>query len=196
MTARLRDCLWHALLRRFARRCAIWTTYLKGSDFLAAVDGSELRKKNSAKNEKTSDVTCIDNELLEEAGVNERVLAEVDLSHRASRVVSLVRLLPYNKHYLPDFVLDNKLAYVVKNGITTIEGDTSRKRELVCLDSTRTHVSIRKMDKNRFKAIRKRESELMKRYHKTGKHVRESYKRAFPYLTSREFWEKYLGMRN
>ena len=170
--------------------------YLKGPDFLASVDGAKVMKVNGARNEKTIPVSDFNAELLLEAGVDENVLSRGDLLCRDSRMVRAIRLLPYDKHYLPDFLLDDKPAYVVKSGITTLEGNTLRKRSLVCLDPTRTRVSFRTMDKSRFKAIRKREARLLKSYRKTNALVRESYKKAFPYLTSKDFWNGYLGITN
>ena len=50
------------------------------------------------------------------------------------------------------------------------------------------------MDRERFEAIRKREHELVRRFAKERKNVRRAWKAAKPYLSSREFWEKYLGI--
>ncbi len=168
--------------------------YLKGPEFLANADGSALMKSNGAKNEKTSSIADVDQSLLRRAGVTDDVLANVDLMCHDSQITRMVKLLPHNKHYLPDFLLDSKPTYVVKNGVTTLEGNTFRKSELVCLDPTRTNVSVRHMDKERFKELRKRESNIMTRYRREGKNIRQAYKDAFPRFTSREFWEHYLGM--
>jgi len=35
----------------------------------------------------------------------------------------------------------------------------------------------------------------MERYRKEGKNVRGAWKDAMPYMTSREFWEQYLGLK-
>ena len=69
-----------------------------------------------------------------------------------------------------------------------------RSRVLVYLDPTREKGIVRQMDRERFRAIRKREAELMKRYRREGTNVRAAYKSALPYLTSREFWASYLGL--
>ena len=170
--------------------------YLKGPEFLASADGSAIMKSNGAKNEKSSSVSDADQSLLRRAGVTSDVLADVDLICHDSQITRIAKLLPHDKHYLPDFLLDSKPAYVVKNGVTTLEGSTFRKSELVCLDPTRTNVSVRHMDKDRFRELRKREAEIMARYRKEGKQVRQAYKDAFPNFTSREFWERYLGMKS
>lgn len=168
--------------------------YLKGPDFLTSVDGAALMKTNGARNEKTVSVSAFDARTLEESGVDEEVLSHGNLTCHDSIATRLLKLLPYDKHYLPDLFLDTRPAYVVKNGITTLEGRTLRKKTLVCLDPTRTRVSLRKMDKSRFRAVRKREARLLKRYRKTNARVRESYRKAFPYLTSKDFWSDYLGI--
>lgn len=166
--------------------------YLKGPDFLAHADGADLMKVNGAKNEKSERIEDFDKELLAGAGVTDEVLDNVDFVAHGSFLMRMMRALPYDKHYLPRFLLDDAPSYVVKDGATTLEGDSFRKTTLVCLDPTRTQVAVRRMDKGRFKEIRRREARLRKRYRKTGKQVRAAYREAFPYLTSREFWEAYL----
>lgn len=167
--------------------------YLKGPDFLAQADGAALMKANGAKNEKTEGVESFDASLLAEAGVTDEVLGSVDFASPGSFLSRALKALPYDKHYLPRFALNDKPAYVVKDGATTLEGSSFCRSTLVCLDPTRTQASVRRMDKERFKVIRRRTARLRKRYREDGGRVRAAYKEAFPYLTSREFWEEYLG---
>ena len=83
---------------------------------------------------------------------------------------------------------------MVKNVSVALESNSSRCKTVVFLDATRQHGAIRHMDRARFKAIRRREHALMARYRREGKKVRAAWKKARPYLTSREFWAQYLGI--
>ena len=168
--------------------------YLKGPEFLAHVDGSLLMKENGAKNEKLLPVDELDADVLARAGVTQEVLANVDYAFHPQPFMKVWRFLPYDKHYLPNALLRRTPSYVVKNGETTLEGSSVRSRVLVYLDPTREKGIVRQMDRERFRAIRKREAELMKRYRREGANVRAAYKSALPYLTSREFWASYLGL--
>ena len=168
--------------------------YLKGPEFLAQADGSAIMKKLGALNEKHLDVAELDQAVLREAGVTPEVIARTDLVYRPSKVRRLLRSIPYDRHYLPDFLLKKKPGYVVKNVSVALESNSSRCKTVVFLDATRQHGAIRHMDRARFKAIRRREHALMARYRREGKKVRAAWKKARPYLTSREFWTQYLGI--
>ena len=129
------------------------------------------------------------------AGVTSEVLSGKSTDFQPSRFMKLWRTLPYDKHYLPDFLLGNRIGYVVKNGECRIEGSTTGCKSLIYLDATREKGSVRMIDRERFKVIRKRQHELMARYRKEGETVRKAWKDAMPYMTSREFWEEYLGLK-
>lgn len=167
--------------------------YLKGPDYLANLNGSKDMKERGAQNEKLVPVEQLDQEVLKEAGVTQEVLNNVTLKFRQAPFMRYWRLLPYDRHYLPESMLSNKAHYIIKNNAVLIEGNATRAKTVVYLDSTRKQGIIRTIDYDRFKAIRKREAELMARYRKEGKKVRQAWKDAKPYLTSREFWTKYLG---
>lgn len=169
--------------------------YLRGPEYLQKLDGAATMIGKGKLNEKMIPVSQMDPKLLRKAGVTEQVLANVNLEFRPSRFMKYWRSIPYDKHYLPDTLLRGKPGYVVKNGSCTLEGNSTRCKTLVFLDPTREKGSVRTMDRARFKSIRRREHELMARYRKEGKIVRGAWKDAMPYMTSREFWEKYLGLK-
>lgn len=170
--------------------------YLKGPEFLENLDGSALMMANGKRNEKLVPVEELDGELLSRAGVSDRVLNGKEIlppGGRRALFMKYFRTLPYDKHYAP-FLLSDKPGYVVKHGSAVIEGSSMGHKTVVFLDPTRTKAAVRHLDMDRFHAIRKREHELMVRYRKEGKAVRKAWKDAQPYLTSREFWTKYLGL--
>lgn len=169
--------------------------YLRGPEYLQKLDGAATMIGKGKLNEKLIPVSEMDPELLRKAGVTEQVLANVNLEFHPSRFFKIWRSIPYDKHYLPDVLLRCKPGYVVKNGSCTLEGNSTRCKTLVFLDPTREKGSVRMMDRARFKSIRRRERELMARYRKEGKSVRGAWKDAMPYMTSRGFWEEYLGLK-
>lgn len=169
--------------------------YLRGPEYLQKLDGAATMIGKGKLNEKLIPVSEMDPELLRKAGVTKQVLANANLEFHPSKFMKYWRSIPYDKHYLPDALLREKPGYVVKNGSCTLEGNSTRCKTLVFLDPTREKGSVRTMDRARFKSIRCREHELMARYRKEGKSVRGAWKDAMPYMTSREFWEEYLGLK-
>ncbi|WP_455135994.1 hypothetical protein [Thermophilibacter sp.] len=169
--------------------------YLKGPDFLARADGSALMKENGARNERVADVSELDSDVLAQAGVTPEVLSNKSLDFRGSRLRSLVRTLPYDKHYLPEGMVRGRVGYVVKNAGTVLEGHATGCETIVYLDATREHGAIRRMDRARFKEIRRREARVMREYRRRGSEVRAAWKAALPRFASREFWERYLAER-
>ena len=169
--------------------------YLRGPEYLQKLDGAATMIGKGKFNEKLIPVSEMDPELLRNAGVTEQVLANANMEFHPSRFMKLWRSIPYDKHYLPDVLLRGKPGYVVKNGSCTLEGNSMRCKTLVFLDPTREKGAVRTMDRARFKSIRRRERELMGRYRKEGKDVRRAWREAMPYMTSREFWEEYLGLK-
>lgn len=167
--------------------------YLAGPEFLMHADGAKLMKEHGAFNEKLAPVAELDPELLRAAGVTPEVLARVDLQVTPPTWLKVWRAVPYDKHYLPNFLLSSKPCYLVKYGPGTIEGSSIARKTIVCLEPTRKQAAVRHMDKARFKAIRARERELLKRWRAQGEQVRRVYRDAMPYLTSREFWDTYLA---
>lgn len=169
--------------------------YLRGPEYLQKLDGAATMIGKGKLNEKLIPVSEMAPELLRRAGVTEQVLANVNFESHSSKFMKYWRFIPYDKHYLPDALLRGKPGYVVKNGGCTLEGGSTRCKTLVFLDPTREKGAVRTMDRARFKSIRRREHELMGRYRKEGKSVRGAWKDAMSYMTSREFWEEYLGLK-
>lgn len=169
--------------------------YLKGPEFLENLDGAALMKANGARNEKLVPIAELDQALLKEAGVTSAVLSNKNLEFHPRRLMKYVRQIPYDKHYLPQVLLRKKPGYAVINNTALLDGSAAGVKTLVVLDPMRKNGIVRHLDKERFRAIRAREHELLSRYRKEGSNVRRAWKEAKPYLTSREFWNHYLGLK-
>ncbi len=93
----------------------VFEDYLAGPEFLMHADGAALMKEHAAFNEKLTPVGEMDSELLARAGVTEDVLSRVDLIVRVPTWLKIWRSAPYDKHYLPDFLLRDEPSYLVRD---------------------------------------------------------------------------------
>ena len=166
--------------------------YLKGPGYLAQVDGSALMKMNGLRNEKLEPVSSLNKDLLHRAGVSDSVLSDVDHVDKASMLLKLLRTLPYDKHYLPDFITRHRVGYVVKNGSSTLCGSSLCCGTLIYINPTRELGSIRHIDRERFRSIIKRERRLVRQYKIERNEVRQAWRSAYKRFTTKEFWIEYL----
>ncbi len=163
--------------------------YLKGPEYLASVSGEELMKNNGAHNEKLLPV--------EELGVDKDVIncpkGVLDADKGKPLFLRLWRTLPYDRHFLPEALLRDEPKPVFYSNVNGPAPYIMGTKTLVALDLDAQNGAIRTMDKERWKAIMDRMSNLKKRYKEEGEAVRQAYKDAQPKLTSWEFWNEYLG---
>ena len=170
--------------------------YLKGPDFIAHVDGSRLMKENGMKNEQMVPLADIDPVLLCSAGVTEEFVRARHVITSPGFLTKVARVfIPYDKHWLPDCLLKVKPGRMIKHGLIIVEGTSLRCRTLVCLEPTCRRAAVRTMDRERWRVIRRRHKELMRVYRAHASEVRDAYRDAMPWLTSRAFWEQYLSER-
>lgn len=161
--------------------------YLKGPEYLASASGEQLIKKNGAKNEKLIPLEEIDRDLLSEIN-----LADGNPPKNRSLLTKLIETLPYDRHLLPDALLKDQPAAVYYHFGAYPGSHTARRKTMVAVDLDQTHGHVRRMDKERWAKLNERYHTLKKDYEARGSQVREAYKEAKPWLTSREFWEGYL----
>ena len=135
-----------------------------------------------------------DLDLLSDAGVDDDVLSRRVYYVKRNILKSLIRSIPYDKHYLPSCLLSKKPRYIVKYGTMTLEGSSALCTNVVVLNATRDVASLRRIDRSRFRLIREREKRLFARFNREYRVVEKAWKDAFPYMTSTEFWERYLNM--
>jgi uncharacterized protein YkwD len=69
-----------------------------------------------------------------------------------------------------------------------------RKKTLVALDPTGENGAIRHIDRITYRTLRDRYKQLMTKYKKQGVNIAQAYRSEKKYLTSEEFWNKYLGL--
>lgn len=164
--------------------------YLKGPDYFASLNGEEVIKRNAKKNEK---LVLLD-ELAEpyrNVTYNKRLLG--DQSY-IKPFLKLMRTLPYDRHLLPDVLLRDTPEAVFYSGLSILSPRTIGTKTLVAIDLEGNQGAVRHMDRERYQAIMDRMARLKAEMKEHGDEVRAAYKQAQPYLTSTEFWEKYLGL--
>lgn len=164
--------------------------YLKGPDYFASLNGEEVIKRNAKKNEKLVPL----DELAEpyrNVTYNKRLLG--DQSY-IKPFLKLMRTLPYDRHLLPDVLLRDTPEAVFYSGLSILSPRTIGTKTLVAIDLEGNQGAVRHMDRERYQQIMDRWKALKSELKERGDEVRAAYKEALPYLTSTEFWEKYLGL--
>jgi hypothetical protein len=165
--------------------------YLKGPEYFASLDGETVIKENGKKNEK---LTLVDNleEQYQPAAHDARTIRDMQY---ASPLLKLVRSLPYNRHLLPDWLLRETPEPILYSGYAAFAPRTAATKTLVALDVDGQHAAVRHMDRERYAQIMGRMAALKAEMKQRGPEVRAAYQQAKPYLTSVEFWEQYLGLK-
>lgn len=166
------------------------TDYLKGPDYFASLNGEEVIKRNAKKNEKLVPL----DELAEpyrNVSYNKRLLGD---QSRIKPLLKLMRTLPYDRHLLPDILLRETPEAVFYSGLSILSPRTIGTKTLVAIDLEGNQGAVRHMDRERYQQIMDRWKALKSEVKERGDEVRAAYKKALPYLTSTEFWEKYLGL--
>lgn len=164
--------------------------YLKGPDYFASLNGEEVIKRNAKKNEKLVPL----DELAEpyrNVSYNKRLLGD---QSRIKPLLKLMRTLPYDRHLLPDVLLRETPEAVFYSGLSILSPRTIGTKTLVAIDLEGNQGAVRHMDRERYQQIMERWKALKNELKERGDEVRAAYKEALPYLTSTEFWEKYLGL--
>ncbi len=164
--------------------------YLKGPDYFASLNGEEVIKRNAKKNEKLVPL----DELAEpyrNVSYNKRLLGD---QSRIKPLLKLMRTLPYDRHLLPDVLLRDTPEVVFYSGLSILSPRTIGTKTLVAIDLEGNQGAVRHMDRERYQQIMDRWKALKNELKERGDEVRAAYKEAQPYLTSTEFWEKYLGL--
>lgn len=164
--------------------------YLKGPDYFASLNGEEVIKRNAKKNEKLVPL----DELAEpyrNVSYNKRLRGD---QSRIKPLLKLMRTLPYDRHLLPDVLLRDTPEAVFYSGLSILSPRTIGTKTLVAIDLEGNQGAVRHMDRERYQQIMDRWKALKSELKERGDEVRAAYKEAQPYLTSTEFWEKYLGL--
>lgn len=165
--------------------------YLKGPEYLASASGEELMKKNGAKNEKLVPVEDLDPQMISSMKHSKRAFG--GKSH-VGQFLRFWRTLPYDRHLLPDALLRDKPEAVFYSGLSVLSPRSMATKTLVAFDLGGKNAAVRHMDRERYRELMDRFERLKKEHKARGAEVRAAYKAAKPWLTSWDFWNKYLDI--
>lgn len=165
--------------------------YLKGPDFIKTASGEQLMVQNGKKNEKLIPVAELDAQVMKNLEINYDMLGGED---KRSMFMKLLEMLPHDRHMLPDALLSDQPASVYYSRGAYPGWKTMRRKVLVALDATGENGHVRIMDKARYRDLKRRYRTLVSEYNQRKDELVKAYLDAAPYLTSRDFWETYLGM--
>lgn len=164
--------------------------YLRGPEYFASLDGETVIKEKGQKNEK-----LVPLEELEARYRNVRYSPRIlGAESYIDVLLKLFRTLPYDRHLLPDSMLRDTPEAIFYSGFSVASPRTTATKTLVAIDLDGEHAAVRHMDRARYRQIMDRLARLKADMKERGDEVRKAYKEARPYLTSIEFWEKYLEL--
>lgn len=158
--------------------------YLKGPEFIEQDLGEKLLKEHSKLNEKFVSLDEFD-------GV-EWNLPELGWDIPRKRLDTLWYRITYNGHrFWPEKWLKEDQTFIMFDYTYTPQKYV-RKKTLYAVNPALKVAATRHHDNKRYKEIKKQWNAAVREYKKRNKEVRKAYLEKKPYLTSMEFWKKYL----
>ncbi len=163
--------------------------FLRGPGFLETDNGEQIVKENSALNDQMSPLND-----MEEADILDVYSCYYDPPRR--KLETLLYRITYNGHrFWPRALSRKKYAYIAFDHTYQPSKMAMHDRLIAVNPYNRTGV-IRRIDKKRYKELMARWRKAEACYGKNHRRVEESYRKAKGFLTSEEFWRKYLGLGN
>lgn len=165
--------------------------FLKGPSFIETCNGEALLKENNALNEKTEPLKNhpeIPIRIIEECygdekmGLDKRVKNRL-CWHLTDNGQKFGKGKQKNTDY-PAAAFDFSVQLTKQAGVS----------QYAAVNPFLETVAIRRMDVERYRSLKKRFKKLEKEYQKNKAKLEAEYHKAKPYLTSEEFWRKYLGL--
>lgn len=159
--------------------------YLKGPEFFKKPDGERIMKEKGAKNEK-----------LEPLSKFKQIPVDLDTVYGdepRGAVEKFIYRLTFNGLFCPDFLLKKEPAVIAYDWFYSPHRQYLRKQLLAVNPHMQTG-AIRTLDKKRGRKLLQRYRKTFQEFEKQQQTVREKYQAEKEYLTSYEFWKKYLGL--
>lgn len=161
--------------------------YLKGPSFLEKADGEKILMNNNKENEKFVPLEKYPDVYIRDINAfwgddpwnkkDDRWLNITDNGQKRGRF-----------HY------KNTPMPLAPMGFAIQWAKVARRKEYGALNPFDETVAIRKKDKKTYRQLMARYKNVVKEYEKKHKSVEKQYRDAYSYLTSEEFWKKYLGI--
>ncbi|MGI6591604.1 MAG: glycosyltransferase [Eggerthellaceae bacterium] len=166
--------------------------YLKGPDFLMSVDGADLMKANSAKNEKLEPIEDLDPQMMSGLHWKDEWL---DKDDDRPAFLKALETIPHDRHRFPRWMLRKKPGVVAPNFSLAPWTTTAMRENLVVLNAGGKEGTVRHIDRARYRELIGRYHDLRFDYRNKGKVVAEQYRDAFREMTSQSFWKEYLHLQ-
>ena len=158
--------------------------YMKGPRFLEKDQGEKILKENVQMNEKFVP--------LEEFKLTEFYPEETYWDVPRKRLDTLWYRITFNgQRFWPTSWLKESWLPVLFNDVYQPAKYTKR-RNIFVVNPELKIATNRLIDKKKYKRLKKDWDATFKYYKKHKQEIEKEYKDAFPYLTSKEFWKKYL----
>lgn len=159
--------------------------FMKGADFFSSLDGEKVMKEKGTLDDKLDDIENFKN-IFVNLG---RVYADSPMTKKERFIYQLTD----NGHrFCPSFLLRKEYGVIPFNWCHTPSKQFLRKRLLV-VDPLNKKCIERKIDKRKYKQLKKRYKRLMKQYGENINKISAEYRSKQKLLTSISFWENYLG---
>lgn len=160
--------------------------YLKGPSFIEQDLGEQLLKEHSKLNEKFVS--------LSEFPDVEWSLPEIAWNEPRKRLDTLWYRLTYNGHrFWPEKWLKKEPAYIMFDYTYTPQKYVRRKT-MYAINPDLKVLAVRNIDKKRYKELKKQWNVAVRTYKKRNNKVVAEYISQKSYLTSYDFWKKYLEL--
>ena len=158
--------------------------FLKGPDFFSTLDGEKMMKEKGKLNDQLSDIDDFKNIFVD--------LGRVYDNPPMTKKQRLIYQLTDNGHrFMPSFLLKKDVGIIPQDWCVTPTKNYMHK-QLLAVNPNAKAAILRTIDKKAYKHLMKRYKKLMKNYDKNFDRVTAEYQSKQKYLTSIEFWKKYL----
>ena len=158
--------------------------FLKGPDFFSTLDGEKMMKEKAKFNDNLSNLKDFKNIFVD--------LGRVYDNPPMTKKQRLIYQLTDNGHrFMPSFLLKKDIGIIPQDWCVTPAKNYMHK-QLLAVNPNAKAAILRTIDKKAYKLLMKRYKKLMKQYDKTVDAVTAEYHSKQKYLTSIDFWNKYL----
>lgn len=160
--------------------------YLKGPEFIEQDLGEQLLKEHSKLNEKFVS--------LDEFKGTEWSIPEIRWDMPRKRLDTLWYRVTYNGHrFWPQSWLRKDPAYIMFDFTYTPQKYVKRST-MYAINPDLKVAAVRHIDKKRYKELKKQWDKAVRQYKKNNATIKKHYLEKKEYLTSMEFWKKYLEL--
>ena len=162
--------------------------FMKGPDFFSTLNGEKMMKEKGQLNEKLSDIENLKNISID--------LGRVYDNPPMTKKERFIYQLTDNGHrFIPSLFLKKEAGIIPSNWCHTPAKQFLRK-QLLAVDSLNEKCIEREINKKTYRQLIKRYRQLIKQYKKNINNITEKYRSKQKYLTSIDFWNKYLEIDN